>query len=68
MALRKIISYIFSDENIFVDRGFRKLLRKNPRGYVHCNDLMVQPILEEYFDSIEVTDPQQKSLFIRGAI
>jgi hypothetical protein len=37
--LAKLLSYIFSDEFIFTDRPFRKLLELNPKGYIHINKL-----------------------------
>ena len=62
------MSYIYSDENILIDKKFRKLLRTNPRGYVHCDDLITQPMIEEYFRSIEVSNTNQKGLFIKTAV
>lgn len=45
---------MFSDEYIFTEKPFRKLLEDNPHGYVHVEKLLQFKMIDTFFKQSKI--------------
>ena len=67
-CLSKILVFLFSDENIFIDQKFRKLLRASPKGYIHSDKLIEFALIDNFFSNIGVNSKEDKYFLIGKAV
>lgn len=63
-----ILSYMFSDDHIFENKEFRKLIKNNPKGYVHLSSLSECHKIKTFFDDLFLTDTNNQFTYLRGVI
>ena len=66
--LGSLISYIFSDQFIFLKRPFQKILLLDRKGYISIDELIQNELITDFFNNYETADDASNKKLIKYAI
>jgi hypothetical protein len=66
--LARLISYTFSNEHLYVNGTFRRLVESDRKGYVPAQELLKHNAVQEYFDELQIYSPAQQLIFLKATI
>ena len=67
-GLARLLTHLFSNENLYIDHYLRKLIASNPRGYIHLRELLPLSGVKCYFKETQIKEEKIQIVFLRNII